>query len=61
MVEMLEDVPQYILEEPNRELRDVYVTNRNHIHVGQSHVDIKSVYNFPSNNLNRDIVRLEGI
>ena len=28
----VEEVPQYILDEPNAELRDTYVTNRNHIH-----------------------------
>ena len=56
----MEDLPQYILEEPNPELRNTYVTDRNHIHAEHSHGNIKHVYNFPSNNLNGGYCEIRG-
>ena len=56
----IEDLPHYILEEQNPELRNTYITNRNHIHAEHSHGDIKHVYNFPSNNLNGGFREIRG-
>ena len=56
----LEELPHYVLEEQNPELRNTYVTNKNHIHAEHSHGDIKHVYNFPSNNLNGGFLEIRG-
>ena len=56
----LEELPHYVIEEQNPELRNTYVTNKNHIHAEHSHGDIKHVYSFPSNNLNGGFLEIRG-
>ena len=48
----LDDISQYIFEEQNENIREVYITNRNHILAEHEGGDIRATYNFPVNNLN---------
>ena len=48
----LNDIPQYTFEEQNENIREVYITNKNHILANHEAGDIRETYNFPVNNLN---------
>ena len=48
----LDDIPKYIFEEQNENIREVYIANRNHILAVHEAGDIRETYNFPVNNLN---------
>ena len=48
----VDDIPQYIFEEQNENIREVYITNRNHILAEHEGGDIRATYNFPVSNLN---------
>ena len=48
----VDDIPQYIFEEQNENIREVYITNRNNILAEHEGGDIRATYNFPVNNSN---------
>ena len=48
----LDDIPQYVMEEQNENIREVYISNRSHILADHQTGDIRQIYNFPVNNLN---------
>ena len=46
-------IPPYIVHHENEELKQTYITNREHILAADYHGDIKKTYNFQTNNLHR--------
>ena len=56
----LDYIPQYVFEGQNENIREVYITNRNHIQADHQAGDIRQTYNFPVNNLNGRIEKSEG-
>ena len=53
-------IPPYIVHHENEELKQAYITNREHILAADDHGDIKKTYNFPSNNLHRGYREIRG-
>ena len=47
-----DDIPDYIQNEENENIREVYITNRNHIMDYHHEGELRHVYNFSTNNLN---------
>ena len=58
--DILNFIPPYIIHHENEELKQTYITNREHILAEDEHGDLKKTYNFPTNNLHRGYREIRG-
>ena len=56
----LEEIPPYIMDDNNEHIRDVYITNRNHILAEDKYGELRNIYNFQTNNLSRGYKEIRG-
>ena len=53
-------IPPYIVHHDNEELKQTYITNREHILAADDHGDLKKTYNFQTNNLHGSYRKIRG-
>ena len=58
--ENLNFIPPYIVHHENKELKQTYITNREHILAAVDHGDLKKTYNFQTNNLHGGYREIRG-